>query len=290
MKLRSIFVSALLALPIIGATASPARAACDTSCLNDVLDRYLKQLVVHDPTSLPVAAGIVTVENSEVVKLGEGSWRTIADVPAGQRYVDALNGQAVFMGATKDASGQVGSIFIRLAVNGDGKIAESELFTKGSYTGASDPATLLTPDILYDAEVPPARRSSRADLTRIVNLYMDGISKHDGSGVPVSERCDRYQAGKKFTNSPERPVERGGGSCQTSLSNLTGQVVVNRRFPVIDVEKGIVAVLFIIPHGERNPPNATNVAEIFKIVDGKIRSIEEFSFAGVYPPSSGFSD
>jgi hypothetical protein len=269
---------------------STAWAACDASCLNDVLDRYLTQLVLHDPDPLPVADGIVAVENAEDMILGQGSWQTIAEVPAGQRFVDAMNGQSVFMGATKDASGQVGSIFIRLAVNGDGKVTESELFTKGSYTGASDPATLLTPDILYDAVVPPARRSGRADLMRTVNLYMDGISKHDGSDVPVSERCDRYQAGKKFTNSPERPVERGGGSCQTSLNNLTGQVVVNRRFPVIDVEKGIVAVLFIIPHGERSPPNATNVAEIFKIVEGKIRSIEEFSFVGVFPPNSGFAD
>ena len=121
MKFRSTFVSVLIPLLIIGACMSTARAACDASCLNDVLDRYLTQLVSHDPAPLPDAAGIGAIENSESVKLGEGSWRTIAEVPTGQRFVDAVNGQAVFTGATKDAEGQVGSIFIRLAVSGDGK-------------------------------------------------------------------------------------------------------------------------------------------------------------------------
>jgi hypothetical protein len=179
MMSRSILVSALVSLLLIDANMSTARATCSASCLNDVLDRYLAELVLHDPAPLPLAAGIVAVENAEPVILGDGSWQTIDEVPAGQRFVDALNGQAVFMGATKDASGRV---------------------------------------------------------------------------------------------------------------NLTGQVVANRRFPVIDVEKGIVAALFIIPHGEHSPPNATNVAEIFKIVDGKIRSIEEFSFVGGFPPNSGFAD
>jgi len=51
-----------------------------------------------------------------------------------------------------------------------------------------------------------------------------------------------------------------------------------------------VVVHFIIPHGERKQPGGTNVAEVFKIVDGKVRSIEEFSFTGAFPPSSGFAD
>jgi len=51
-----------------------------------------------------------------------------------------------------------------------------------------------------------------------------------------------------------------------------------------------VVAMFIIPHAERHPPGATNVGELFKIVDGKIRSIEEFSFVAGYPPESGFKD
>jgi hypothetical protein len=108
--------------------------------------------------------------------------------------------------------------------------------------------------------------------------------------LAASERCDRYQAGRKWTNSYANPVERGGGTCQTSLDGLKGQAVANRRIPVVDERLGIAVGLFVIPHGERSPANSTHVAEVFKIVDGKVRSIEEFSFTGGFPPAAGFPD
>lgn len=93
----------------------------------------------------------------------------------------------------------------------------------------------------------------------MVESYLDGISHHDGSRVPFNYRCDRYASGAKVTNSPDHPADRG-----------------------------IVVAMYIIPHGERTPPGATNAGECFKIVDGQIRSIEEFSFGGGWPPDSGY--
>ena len=149
---------------------------------------------------------------------------------------------------------------------------------------------LAEPDTLYDAVVPRERRSSRAQLIAVVNGYLEGISKHDGSIPKFSYRCDRYNAGFRWTNNPANPPSKGGGTCATALDGLTGQAVVNVRFPVVDVTHGVAVVLFIIPHGERKVQGATNVAEVIKVVDGKIRSIEEFGGGGKYPPSSGFPD
>ena len=266
-----------------------AQATCDSKCLERTLAGYLAQLVKHDPKPLKVSPQLIAVENAVATPLGQGSWQQIDALPAGQHFVDPVNGEAVYFGATHKAGG-TGSIFLRLKVAG-GAITESELLTKGGEPGFNDDVGgLLEPDILYDAVVPAARRSSRDGLVKVVGAYMDGVSQHNGAIVPVSYRCDRYSAGTKFTNDANHPVERGGGTCQTSMNNLKGQAVVNRRFAVVDVERGIVAALFVIPHGERTPPGATNVGEIFKVVDGKIRSIEEFSFVGGYPPSSGFAD
>jgi hypothetical protein len=72
--------------------------------------------------------------------------------------------------------------------------------------------------------------------------------------------------------------------------HLTGQAVVNLRVPVVDVERGLVFAMFVIQHAERDPKGSTHVAEMFKVVDGRIRSIEEFSFGGGWPPDSGFPD
>lgn len=288
MQANRISALAILALGTLAGTA--AQAACNDKCLNGVLDGYLAQLVRHDAAPLKAAPGLIAVENSKPTPLGQGSWQNIAALPIGMRFGDATTGQIVYFGATKDSGGKTGSLFVRLKV-ADHRIAESELFTRGAYTGeGQETPGMLEPDILYDAIVPPARRSTRAQLRAIVNAYMEGISRHDGALFPASYRCDRYQAGRKWTNSPDNPPERGGGTCQGSMSGLKGQEVVNRRFPVMDVERGVAVGLFIIPHAERDPKGATNVAEVFKIVDGKIRSIEEFSFVAGYPPNSGFAD
>ncbi|MFT3907710.1 MAG: hypothetical protein QM718_15540 [Steroidobacteraceae bacterium] len=282
----------LLVLGALGALLGslPAAAACNEKCLNRALDGYLAQLVKHDPAPLKVSANLIAVENAKPVALGQGSWQSVASLPIGMRFADASTSQIVYFGAVKDKDGKTGSLFLRLKV-ADGRIAESELFTRGAYTGeGQETPGMLEPDILYDAIVPEARRSTRDQLKGVVNAYMEGISKHDGALFPASYRCDRYQAGRKWTNAPDNPPERGGGTCQGSMANLKGQEVVNRRFPVMIPELGIAVGLFIIPHAERDPKGATNVAEVFKIVDGKVRSIEEFSFVAGFPPSSGFAD
>jgi hypothetical protein len=270
--------------------AMAAGSSCDVKCLQGVMDRYLAQLIKHDARPLAVAGDLVAVENAQPVKLGEGSWATVKSYPvSGQTFADPVTGQVVHYTATTGADAKIGSLFVRLKVV-NRKIAESEIFSRGAYTAeGQETAGLLEPDVLYPALVPEPRRSSREQLMKVVGLYTDGISQHSGAVFPAGGRCDRYQAGNKFTN-VQATLDRGGGTCQTSMDHLKGEEVVNRRIAVVDTARGIVAVLFVIPHGERTPKGATNVAEVFKIVDGKVRSIEEFSFVGGWPPASGFPD
>jgi hypothetical protein len=47
--------------------------------------------------------------------------------------------------------------------------------------------------------------------------------------------------------------------------------------------------MFMIPHSERSPPSNLYAGEVFKIVDGKIRSIDEFSTAAAFPPKPVFA-
>jgi len=287
--MKNFTITALIVLSALG-HAQAATPACDSKCLNGLMDRYLAQLVKHDPKPLAVVANVIAVENGKLTKLGEGAWQTIKDLPVpGHTFSDTMTGQVVHYNAITTADGKSGSLYVRLKVLNK-QIAESEIFMRAAGSeGGTAGVGLLEPDILYTAAVPEARRSSRAKLLKIVDLYMDGISQHNGALFPAGPRCDRYQAGNKFTNVPEL-FNRGGGTCQSSLMGLTGQAIVNRRFPVVDEALGIVAVHFVIPHGERPKPGATNVAEVFKIVDGKVRSIEEFSFGGGFPASSGFAD
>ncbi|MGC3980854.1 MAG: hypothetical protein QM808_06335 [Steroidobacteraceae bacterium] len=152
----------LLPTLLLGAMSmNSAQAACNDGCLNKQLDKYLTQLVKHDPAPLSVAANAITIENAKPVKLGEGSWQAVQSLPvAGHRFTDASTGQVVYYGATKQADGKIGSMFLRLKI-ADNKITESELFTKGAYTAEGmETGGLLEPDILYPTVVPKERRST----------------------------------------------------------------------------------------------------------------------------------
>jgi hypothetical protein len=284
-----IWTVALTAVALTGAAAALADSSCNVACLNQVMATYLKGLTRHDPGSLKLSADINARENGHLVAIGQGAWQKITALPVpGLTFADAERGQVVYIGAANSGS-ELGALFVRLAVK-DGKITESELFTRGGEPGGKDDFSgMLEPDVLYEAPVPEARRSDRKTMEAIIGRYEDGISMHDGSIPPFSYRCDRYSAGSKWTNSAAVPVEKGGGTCATSFNGLKGQPVVNRRIAVLDPARGIAVALFIIPHGERPTKGSTNVAEVFKIVDGKIRSIEEFAFPGGYPPDSGFN-
>jgi hypothetical protein len=112
--------------------------------------------------------------------------------------------------------------------------------------------------------------------------------------VPFGPRCDRYASGAKFTNNlelvtgPETQEQLGKVTCGSSMINLKGQDTVDSRVPIVDVEKGIAIGFFLIPHKERNPANSTYGTEVFKIVDGRIRSIEELSKGVPLLESVGF--
>jgi hypothetical protein len=275
-----------LAATGMATSATAAARACDRACLNGMMQSYLTALARHDPKGLPLSPRLEALENALPVKAGEGVWGQVSKVHPGMVFADPVTGGVIYGGAV-DAPDGLASLFVRLKVAG-GRITESEIiFNHGKASGVFAPANLLEPDLIYEAVAPPSRRSSRADMIGLVNGYMEAISRHDGSLTKFNYRCDRYASGAKTTNNP-RFGANGSGSCAESFKGLTGDVTVGRRFPVVDEEKGVVVGMFMIPHSERSPPNNLYVGEMFKIVDGKIRSIEEFSTAAAFPPKPVF--
>jgi hypothetical protein len=144
---------------------------------------------------------------------------------------------------------------------------------------------MLEPDVLYDAPVPPERARDRAALIAAADSYWAGLQESDGSIPRFSYRCERFDNGKKLTNnlsillSPEATVLTCAGSL--NLTRGARPVARNRRFPVLDVDLGIVAS-FVLVDFHPNPQNglpgmAYYALGLFKIVDGSIRSLDEIS-------------
>jgi hypothetical protein len=253
------------------------------------MNRYLDALVRHDAHALTLAPEAEVRENTVLVKLGAAdSWREISAIRARQDFDDLDSGNIVSRSAVQLSNGKIGSLSVRLKVDG-GRLREVETsFNKG--TGPFDADNILQPDILWQALVPPARRSTRAQLIHIVDLYFDGISRHDQNIPPFSKRCDRYESGMKMSNNfTNASNESGAVSCGQSLLHLTGGEVVQRRYPLVNVELGVILGYGFILHMERNPPQATGLAELFKIVDGQLREIENIETVVPAPPDGGFA-
>ena len=285
--MRWIFAVAVLtfafAAPETGQAASRRGLVCDQACLVRTMDGYLAAVTAQNLKALAVSPGLHSRENTVRTPLDGGVWRGLTRMRAGQTFADPVSGNVVFAGVFDSRQGGLTPLVVRLKVEG-GRIAESEVAyntTPGRYF---HPEELLQPDILYTAEVPPARRSTREELIGIGHAYMAGIAAHSGANVPMSYRCDKYYLGGKVTNTGPGSV----GSCLESFNGIRALPPADRRTPVVDVARGIVVVSFLMPNAHKEKPDSTYEIEIIKVVDGKIRSVEEFGNVAAYPPSSGF--
>lgn len=272
------------ALCVAGLAASAARAAdCGRTCLTQIMDQYLAAATGQRFAAIPVGRNLNARENAVATPLNAGVWKTLSRRRAGWTFADPTAGQVVFAGAFDNRQGGLTPLLLRLKVRA-GRIVESEVAyntTPGRYF---HPEELLEPDILYTTPVPPARRSTRAELIAVGQAYMEGIAAHSGAKVPTGSRCDKYYLGGKVTNNGPTSV----GDCVTSFNGIRADPPADRRTPMVNVENGVVLVSFLMPNSHKDKPDSTFEMELIKVVDGKIRSVEEFGNVAAYPPSSGF--
>jgi hypothetical protein len=284
-RLRKLAVSvALLALP-----GTVSAQECDRACLIASLDRYLAAVVRHDPAAASLAIGFRQTENAINVRAGGGVWKTVTGLGTVQRrYADPVSGQAAYFGIVEEGSGSaIATVRIRVE---DAAITEAEWYLarpgdpglSGPAQPGRGPANLFNPDYL-SANPPPAPRTlpraqrlPRAALERIVNSYFDGITSHDGSVIVAHPGCARIENGTLMTG-PGRP----SSDCTAGLETINIQMVVARRFPVIDEEAGVVLATAVFLRRPGSPAPRNVFSEWFFVEDGKIRSIYAAMF---YPP------
>ncbi|HTE40116.1 MAG TPA: hypothetical protein VK629_04755 [Steroidobacteraceae bacterium] len=253
--------TALMGLALIAAAGltTPASAqSCDAKCLHGHLDAYMAALPAHSAARLPVAANVKYTENGKALMLGKGLWEKASGLtPYAHSFVDAVSQQAMFYGIVKEgAESTIASIRLGIA---NGKIAEVEhiVARKGSHALFA-PQVLTQPNPMLTTAVVAAKRSTRIELIAIADSYMEGIQQHSSKIVRAAIDCQRIENGVQTTNQPGR----GSKNCQHSADLLTYiKSVDERRFPIVDVERGIVFSTFIfdIP-GEVSSANDASIS------------------------------
>jgi hypothetical protein len=314
-----------------------ASSACDRNCLNGFVDQFLDALVAHDPSRLPVSTLVKYTENGQHIELGDGFWRT-ATAKGGYRFYvdDPEAGQVGFEGTMQEAGRPV-IVAVRLKIEGQ-KVSEIEtIVARGPFAegGAANLEKLGKPRAAFLEDVPPPERVSRAELIQTANRYFSGMQKDDGKQDYsfFGDDCDRLENGMKTTNnmtpmggttasgqprpapSPkydpaDKPtIYSAGWSCRDQFrSGLLHFVslIRDRRYPVVDQEKGIVWSFVFFDHqagDTRNfqtpdgravsagptTPFTWEIAEIFKVRKAQLHEIEAVLNQGSYGMGSGWS-
>ena len=317
--MRSTFVictSAVVAAVILAGSLAPTAVAsigpiplnCNRACLENVVDQYLAAVVAHDPSMLPLSEDVIYTENNQVMDVGDGFWKT-AEGRGNYTHVfaDPEFGQVAYMGTMTEAGTPL-LLSLRLRIQ-LGRITEIEsIFFKQGGGGPNNIAVMDEPHVPEDfwfKSIPPEDQMSRQELIAVADGYFTGLQKNDGRGIngtgtyPFTEDCDRLENGSHTTNLPvpeDSPPDAINAFSMDCLSQFElgyyfiVQNIHDRRFPVVDQERGIVWAHVVFDQGTVNEgvlsdgrpwtfrgfnrPSSILVTEAFLIEDGKIRRVE----------------
>ncbi|HEX4075354.1 MAG TPA: hypothetical protein VHX49_08140 [Candidatus Acidoferrales bacterium] len=282
---------------------------CGRACLDGYVDQYLAALVAHDPSRLPLARQVKFTENGQELKLGDGLWGTATGIGNYKIYADdPQSGEVMFMGIMLENGAPI-ILNLRLKVELR-RITEIETVIARKEAGSfARPENLVQPNPLFAESVPPSERRSRENMIAIANSYFSAIEKGHASYVPFDKDCNRVESGVQTTNSapPNSPAGTLSLGCEAQIKSREFQpdtLIRDRRFLVVDEERGLVlAGTFFdhdaklrsftladgrVEHQTRTAPWSWEIAELFKIEDGKIMRIEAIVNACPYGMKSGW--
>ncbi len=318
--LHVLLAAAGLALPLAASAAQPA--VCDRPCLLQISDQYLNALAGRRAASLPLAANVRYTENGQVLALTDGLWGTANAVGKYRQVFTDSRGDELGLYASMRENNVPVLMATRIKLQG-GRITEIETVvnrpTGAAATNGEGGLQRLEREGTkpwWDELIPPAERMTREALIVTAGKYFVGLEKNDGKGdYPFTDNCYRYENGNLATGSAEmaRLAEEAEKSGKPHVSGTPTPFglrlmsypckkqfemgymkmvdrVRDRRFPVVDVEHGVVFTLVFFDHSGTvhevtttdgkthavglRAPFTWEIAEAFKVEKSQIRAIE----------------
>jgi hypothetical protein len=304
----------------LAASTGPIPLNCNRTCLEGLIDQYLAAVVAHDPKRLPLSEDAIYTENNQVLKVGDGFWKTAAGIGNYKHvFADPEFGQVGFMGTMQEAGAPLlMSLRLRIEL---GRITEIEsIYFRPGGGGPNNIAAMdqsgKAEDIWFKS-IPPAQRLSRQEMIAIADGYFTGLQKNDGKGIqgtgtyPFTADCHRIENGAPTTNVPRPANETPGTINLFSMDCLSQfkmglyyvvQSIHHRRYPLVDAERGVVWAHSVFDQGTVNEgtlsdgtkhrypgfnrPGSILVSEAFLIENGKIRRVEMVGPAATYHMNS----
>ncbi len=261
-------------------------APCDRACLLEQAKKFNANMLAHTTEKILLSSNVQIRENTKTISLADSKWITVTKILSEGVYADAVKGNVIEHVAAETSSGKTVYIGTRLKLV-DKKITEVEInFDDRPNVNAKN---LVPYDPFFLTIVPTEQRSTREQLERLITSYFQGLTDHKPIEADYDKRCDRYHSGNRVTHNTRNGIEESGdvGCYESNLGPKPWGPATEIRIALIDPERGIVIAYSILHYGNSNRQMQIN--EVFKILGGRIRLIDNIGLMGEGLTTSGFT-
>jgi hypothetical protein len=247
--------------------AAPKAQPCSQACLVEVMADFKARVLAKRTVELAKDAEVR--ENMEVTTVDKAAWKDVKAVKSSAVFSDAVTGNVVSRDGVEMIDGKAAYISTRLRVEA-GRVTEVEF---SSDLARANPAYVWNLPRVLTATVPEGERMTREALDALAHRYFQTLTDHKPVVADYDEaRCNRFHSGNQITNVSRNVVEgQGARTCVTANEgNKPWGPALEQRFPVIDVEHGIVLGITLLMY----PNQVMYVSEVFKVERGRIAHID----------------
>jgi len=251
---------------------------------------YVEAITNNDLSRLRLSANLKVTSNGVQTPLGESDiWGSPRRIPFRQTFVDPETGNGIFFGIiTNTTTVHAGfeakwwRYVVRLKLDNDVISEIEEIYFDNIFAHYETNPWDITPNLSFNFVIPKDEQSDHDELVSIVNCYWDAVERNlDGFLLPFHPDARRNECGTITTDAKNFP-NSARGDFTKAINDGWRWDVVNRRFPVVDIDRGLVVSIADLTTTEKTNPNFLPciVAEIFKIENGLIKDLFAFFYVG----------
>jgi hypothetical protein len=234
---------------LVTAPGAAAETQCDTACLLRLADQTVAAVAAKEFTRLPWADPVRFTENNVPLTIGDAWWGSTGSTVGNKAIslADPHTGNVLWLGTIWDHDAPAFGA-IRLGVK-DGRIAELELIAARTPwpTPFGDPRAFGL-SASMTAPVAAGNRRSRERLIDLADNYLATKQRNNGALlVEFAPGCAMLENGVQIA-SVETDFKPKASDCAAAFrAGLFAPVerIRDRRFPVVDVERGLVLAISV---------------------------------------------
>jgi hypothetical protein len=272
---------------LLAAAASSAQSACNRQCLTGFIDQYFAALAANDAGKVPLARGAKITHNGKTMSLAQSFWEGAEQPVYRWDIVNERRGDTGTEAVVRNADGSKTMFMVRLKIGG-GEITEVETIkaNQGEADRLWDPDNLTAVSPALQLTIRDPEQDSYYGLIAAAESYWRAFQTN---GTKDYHRAALLPDARRFENGLQTTgMVRNGEFVSAARGfddgRFIGRNLWDRRYPVVDPERGIVlsVLRFGLKDGAASQSTATSndrlVAEFFAIKSGMIQEIHAVLF------------